>query len=971
MKDRISTYFVQRKSNFYTDEFIKSLLKSIDNSKKHNYEKIINNIKLNENFMEALLIASPSLYKSLYNFQKLSDKKQKGAFLSLVEYMKRSTTRVTPFGLFSSVKLIDNKKSDTVSPKKLQRHIRIAPEWLILLYNDLIEKPNEIPEQQLVLSATLIDHYNYYANYVIGENPVFSEDICIRYEKNSLLTSVIEIVRKYPRITLIDLISKLNKVDSNIDILGVVAIVTQLLNERCLFNNLYPEKGFSIKEFRNYINKIESFHPTFKYLPKLNKIVELGQRYEEKGGISNYKALSLALSNLYSTKNAIIVDSESLENSLNVQEINSQQYNEIKELGKILIRLSNLMPNIDKFAIENYRAKFIEKYGYYTEVSLLKAFDENFGIGSPFSDIKLSRSQVNRQNKFIQYLIDEQNKSCLKNGFWDLADIDLDKIDTSNMTESVLNTTIDLNFKYFEDTSSKKNGFFVLGHSPSSFYGNGFNSRFSYFLQQPSLDLKRQNPYLLQYLPQNKKVANIFYSGKNPSKKVLINGYEEESTEITLRDISLYVNQNSEFEFHNPNGEKVIFDQGCMANVNLESEVIKFLVIVSSPNYYIPELIGLINNLRSAANNIVKYKNIILSPKRWSISKEVIMTNLSQPEKLHRIFKKMGIPEEVNLVRADQLMPISIASNTDIQIIERYCHRIKERQIVFEEKYLNNKCELTFTLEFKRENSVKKRSTIPIDNRARYPQDWIYVKLYLPKSEENHLLKKNILNFVKANKLDKWFFIRYKDPKNHVRFRMQNKDNESLINRLMVWVDCLREKKIISTYAIVPYYRELERYGGSSFYEDIESIFYFDSLLSIALLKSQSFQNEKILLNLKDILINLQIPTEMILNILKNEKLKDKVEKKNYSTLKEHINEMPQEQSESIRKLNYEIVNLINKVIKDMLSRDEFSKEYINEWLNSLIHMHFNRLNGDLEYEQVMRTQEFRMIREYIWTKHD
>lgn len=970
MKDKISTYFVQRKSNFYTDEFIKSLLKSIEISKKHNYEKIINNIKLNENFMEALLIASPSLYKSLHNFQKLSDKKQKVAFLSLVEYMKRSTTRVTPFGLFSSVKLIDNEKNDNVSPKKLQRHIRIAPEWLLLLYNDLIEAPNEMPEQQLVISATLVDHHDYYANYVIGENPVFSEDICIRYEKSPLLTSVIEIIREYPRITLIDLLSKLNEIDSNINIFEVVSIVTQLLRERCLFNNLYPEKGFSIKEFRNYINKIKSFHPTFKYLSKLNRIVKLGRRYEEEGGISNYKSLSLALSNLYSTKNAIIVDSESFENSLNVQDINNQQYNDIKELGKTLIRLSNLMPNMDKFAIENYRAKFIEKYGYYTEVSLLKVFDENFGIGSPFSDVKLSKLQINRQSKFIQYLIDEQNKSCLKNGFWDLADIDLDKIDTSNMTESILNTTIDLNFKYFEDTNSK-NKFFVLGHSPSSFYGNGFNSRFSYFLQQPALDQKRQNPYLLQYLPQNKKVANIFYSGKNPSRKVLINGYEKESTPITLRDISLYVNQNNEFEFHDPNGEKVIFDQGCMANVNLESEVIKFLVIVSSPNYYIPELIGLINNLRSTANDLVKYKNIILSPKRWSISKEVIMTNLSQPEELHRIFKEMGIPEKVNLVRADQLMPISITSDTDIQIIERYCQRTKERQIVFEEKYLNNKCELTFTLEFQREHSFKKRRTINIDNRIRYPQDWIYVKLYLPKSEEDHLLKKNILNFVKTNKLDKWFFIRYKDPKNHIRFRIQNKDNKNLINRLMVWVESLRERKIISTYAIVPYYRELERYGGSSFYEDIESIFYFDSLLSITLLKSQSFQKERILLNLKDILTNLQLPTEMILNILKNEKLKDKVERRNYSTLKEHINEMPLEQVEAIEKLNYELVNLINKVVKNMLSRDEFSKEYISEWLNSLIHMHFNRLNGNLEYEQIMRTQEFRMIREYIWTKND
>ena len=217
--------------------------------------------------------------------------------------MKRSTTRVTPFGLFSSVKLIDDKKNDNVSPKKLQRHIRIAPEWLLLLYNDLIEAPNEMPEQQLVISGTLVDHHNYYANYVIGENPVFSEDICIRYEKSPLLTSVIEIIREYPRITLIDLLSKLNEVDSNINIFEIVSIVTQLLRERCLFNNLYPEKGFSIKEFRNYINKIESFHPTFKYLSKLNRIVKLGRRYEEEGGISNYRSLSLALSNLYSTKN--------------------------------------------------------------------------------------------------------------------------------------------------------------------------------------------------------------------------------------------------------------------------------------------------------------------------------------------------------------------------------------------------------------------------------------------------------------------------------------------------------------------------------------------------------------------------------------------------------------------------------------------------------------------------------------------
>ena len=72
-----------------------------------------------------------------------------------------------------------------------------------------------------------------------------------------------------------------------------------------------------------------------------------------------------------------------------------------------------------------------------------------------------------------------------------------------------------------------------------------------------------------------------------------------------------------------------------------------------------------------------------------------------------------------------------------------------------------------------------------------------------------------------------------------------------------------------------------------------------------------------------------------------------------------------------MQKINYKIVSLINKIIENMLSRDEFSREYISEWLNSLIHMHFNRLNGNLEYEEVMRAQEFRMILEYMWTKND
>ena len=43
----------------------------------------------------------------------------------------------------------------------------------------------------------------------------------------------------------------------------------------------------------------------------------------------------------------------------------------------------------------------------------------------------------------------------------------------------------------------------------------------------------------------------------------------------------------------------------------------------------------------------------------------------------------------------------------------------------------------------------------------------------------------------------------------------------------------------------------------------------------------------------------------------------------------------------------------------------------MEDWLDSIIHMHFNRLNGAARFEDEMRAQEFRLLRQYYWLQEN
>lgn len=115
--------------------------------------------------------------------------------------------------------------------------------------------------------------------------------------------------------------------------------------------------------------------------------------------------------------------------------------------------------------------------------------------------------------------------------------------------------------------------------------------------------------------------------------------------------------------------------------------------------------------------------------------------------------------------------------------------------------------------------------------------EWLYLKIYCGVKTGDIILQETITHLVsqlkKENLIKKWFFIRYNDPKPHIRLRFQLSDitNYGKIleisnSDLKVFVDSGE----ITNILIDSYIRELERYGIDTI-ETAEEFFYKSSEL--------------------------------------------------------------------------------------------------------------------------------------------
>ena len=125
---------------------------------------------------------------------------------------------------------------------------------------------------------------------------------------------------------------------------------------------------------------------------------------------------------------------------------------------------------------------------------------------------------------------------------------------------------------------------------------------------------------------------------------------------------------------------------------------------------------------------------------------------------------------------------------------------------------------------------------VPRDVRLRPPgSEWLYLKLYGPREDEDELLAGPVRELAEAAAEDGlasgWFFVRYGDPDPHLRLRFRGEPGRltgELLPRLCEWAGGLVAAGSCDRFAVDTYEREVERYGGPEGMAAAEELFVAD-----------------------------------------------------------------------------------------------------------------------------------------------
>lgn len=252
------------------------------------------------------------------------------------------------------------------------------------------------------------------------------------------------------------------------------------------------------------------------------------------------------------------------------------------------------------------------------------------------------------------------------------------------------------------------------------------------------------------------------------------------------------------------------------------------------------------------------------------------------------------------------------------------------------------------------------------ENRIFYPgSEWFYFKIYAGVKTSDIFLLEVIKPLVEElqnkNEIKKWFFIRYSDPKPHLRIRF-NINNSNNYNYILKKINSLFGEYLnsgeISNIIIDTYKRELERYGENTI-EYSEELFFKSSELILNFLEYDD--EEKIMVALfyiDSILSSLKLTIEEKLNWINSydyafkkefnadKSLNNQLKKKYQDFQPKYLEFIQSNEYEEIRNLITNNISEIKGVIEEILElqKNNLLKIELETFFQSIFHMHINRL---------------------------
>lgn len=972
--------------------------------------------KYEKKFYEGINIASKDLFETIKAFKAGEKVRDKNYLLnSVYKYFTRCTSRCTPFGLFSGInfgQFGDSTKFE-LEDETLIKNVTPDFEWLYQLINKIETeyfKKLKYKVNEGILykkGRAFLLNFSHESAYLDDED----KKRTVQYKNikcTKALNLILDLCNEFVDFSLI--VEELQKAYPKGEKSFFENYIYSLIKNEYLVSDLkVPITGSD--QLNLLISKLHEHDIPSEDLIKVRALIEKYNTSKDNS-MSVYNDLVSLMENLQKSKYYLCVDCKA-----NFKE-NKLDKNILKNINKLL----NLYLKFDSEVLNqnwlDYKNKYMEKYGF-REVPLLEVLDNDFGIGYPEGYLKLNDMNVKltespKARDLSKYFAKMYENAIANNTNIEIKDSDIEKIFPKDykVKELSIPDSLEVKFMYMENESKPVCIFYdgICGSdSACRSYG-----RFSYLFSDYNSVCKSMNDKLVDhnnsvtceitFLPSLLRNVNIMkQQNVNDCEIALsVNNSRSKENQILLNDIVIGIDGNEKFYLKSKKtGKFIIPKMSNMYNKNLLPPVLKFLIDIKKSDqcfWHINPWDRIFSYFSHTPE--IKYKNLIIQPATWKMSRDLL--NLDKhdgfsefKDKVTDYITKNNMPKYVYLTQVDNKLLLNLNNDRCLSILYSFLTKPNSEVVLrkfyseFEQpvKYQNNSycCEFYIPLvrsnSYKTMNNMNKILETQVDSysdiRLITPfSDWLCFNIYGINDEVETLLGNDIFDFsnelLKNKEIEKYFFIRYIDTKNHIRLRF-NAPEKKLLNiypNIKMWLDNLIKNRIISNYNINSYDREIERYGGTKLIEDAEQIFFCDSMVAQNIIKLKldkeiSFSDEFIgIVSMCKYMIQFGLDINDMYQFLKcdipNKSYRDEFKKHRDLYLNTVINLINNNNEDNnIAKL-LEILEIRNSAIDNYLEKFDkilnYNKSLKLGILDSLIHMNMNRIFGtDLEKESKIR----------------
>jgi thiopeptide-type bacteriocin biosynthesis protein len=818
----------------------------------------------------ALAIGSPSLLDALDRTLP-GDDRAANVMEKLRRFLVRMSTRPTPYGTFAGVALLGwGERTDLQLDGELRTHTRVDMDWLVRYVLALDAQPFVRAQLDWVANSAIWIHHDR-----VTKGPASRVSIAA----TPVVCRALEFAHSPVRYD--ELVERLMASAPAATLEKVERLLQQMWEFGFLRTNLMPPVtiGDPIRWVRERVAPITGGKALCVQLDALQRTIAACDTVAVNEVPAALRKASLHLEMLGQTETRLPLQVD-MALGLGGAHLSSAVAKEAARTADLLIRLAPRRGSSSM--IEGYRQAFVARYGQDREVPLSELLHPEWGLG-PITQYSGGVGRVEsghgaRRAETLQYLA----LRAIREGqlVLDLDEVLLNRLKTHKPEAERLLASIDLNlFVLAESPAAIDSGAFqvLVGPNVGAVSAGRSLGRFSTVLGQRARTAleraaRREEEYHsgqivaeLAYMPGSFRSANVTLrpavrryeithgvsAGVDVNHVIPLN-----QLVVGLRDGRFYVRWPTR-------DVDVVVASGHMLNISQSPHEYQFLTQICLDG--IAQLSSFDWGPASGYAFLPRVQSgrSILSCAQWRLelgSRQEAPVNKAKPfaDWFARWRERWLVPRRVYLSATDNRLLYDLDDPAQVEELRGEVSRASlEGQCLLQEALPGPEhawlpsasggrhiVELAVSLGLSSDppkdpaGFAGRRSLPQIvpDIRLRPPgSDWLYLKLYGPRSGEDELLAGAVRSLCNENDVMRmtqgWFFVRYSDPDRHLRlrFRASSTTTEALFSRLCAWASKLVATGNCQKFAFDTYEREVERYGGTEATTLAEALFAIDS----------------------------------------------------------------------------------------------------------------------------------------------